>query len=307
MCIAGVSGSGKSTLLNEIIYEEMKISSESKFVQSDICFNEVLLIDQSSVVRSPRSNPVLYSDAWGPIKEAFGRTESAKQLGFAASDFSFNAGNGRCETCGGLGYEQVEMQFLSDIQIPCNHCHGKRFKDEILDVHLDGLNILDVLNLTIEDGIDRFKNLPKTFRKLTSLQKVGLGYLTLGQPLNTLSGGESQRLKLIKYMTTLKKGSSPSLLIIDEPTTGLHLQDIQRLMVSLQSIVDTGHTLFVIEHNAHVLAQADWILEMGPGAGMHGGELIASGPPARLAKLKTPTGIILNESSSSPKTSCEEF
>ena len=305
VCIAGVSGSGKSTLLNEIIYQEMKISSESKFVKSDIYFNEVLLIDQSSVVRSPRSNPVLYSDAWGPIKEAFGRTESAKQLGFSASDFSFNAGNGRCETCGGLGYEQVEMQFLSDIQIPCNHCHGKRFKDEILDVHLDGLNIIDVLNLTIEDGIDRFKNLPKTFRKLTSLQKVGLGYLTLGQPLNTLSGGESQRLKLIKYMTTLKKGSSPSLLIIDEPTTGLHLQDIQRLMVSLQSIVDTGHTLFIIEHNAHVLAQADWILEMGPGAGRHGGELIASGPPARLAKLKTPTGIILNESSSSPKTTAK--
>ena len=301
VCIAGVSGSGKSTLLNEIIYEEMKISSKSKFVQSDICFNEVLLIDQSSVVRSPRSNPVLYSDAWGPIKEAFGRTESAKQLGFAASDFSFNAGNGRCETCGGLGYEQVEMQFLSDIQIPCNHCQGKRFKDEILDVHLDGLNILDVLNLTIEDGIDRFKNFPKTFRKLTSLQKVGLGYLTLGQPLNTLSGGESQRLKLIKYMTTLKKGSSPSLLIIDEPTTGLHLQDIERLMVSLQSIVDTGHTLFVIEHHVHVLAQADWILEMGPGAGMNGGEMIASGSPAKLAKLKTPTGIILKESCSSQK------
>ena len=155
------------------------------------------------------------------------------------------------------------MQFLSDIQIPCNHCHGKRFKDEILDVHLDGLNILDVLNLTIEDGIDRFKNLPKTFRKLTSLQKVGLGYLTLGQPLNTLSGGESQRLKLIKYMTTLKKGSSPSLLIIDEPTTGLHLQDIQRLMVSLQSIVDTGHTLFVIEHNAMFLLKQIGFLKWG--------------------------------------------
>ena len=263
-------------------------------VRSDINFEEVVLIDQSSVARSPRSNPVLYSDAWGPIREALGRTESAKRLGFSASDFSFNSGNGRCEACSGLGYEIVEMQFLSDIQIPCNYCHGKRFKDETLAVQLGELNVLDILNLTIEDAVPRFKDFPKTNRKLSSLKKVGLGYLTLGQPLNTLSGGELQRLKLIKYMTTLKKGLSPSLLIIDEPTTGLHLEDVSQLMSCLQEIVANGHSLFIIEHHSHVLAQADWILEMGPGSGKYGGQMISKGSPVAISKLKTPTGSILS-------------
>ena len=294
VCIAGVSGSGKSTLLHNIIYEGLTSSPTCGQVRSDINFEEVVLIDQSSVARSPRSNPVLYSDAWGPIREALGRTESAKRLGFSASDFSFNSGNGRCEACSGLGYEIVEMQFLSDIQIPCNYCHGKRFKDETLAVQLGELNVLDILNLTIEDAVPRFKDFPKTNRKLSSLKKVGLGYLTLGQPLNTLSGGELQRLKLIKYMTTLKKGLSPSLLIIDEPTTGLHLEDVSQLMSCLQEIVANGHSLFIIEHHSHVLAQADWILEMGPGSGKYGGQMISKGSPVAISKLKTPTGSILS-------------
>ena len=294
VCIAGVSGSGKSTLVNDIIYEGMKNKSDTKKVSSDIPFSEVLLIDQSSVVRTPRSNPVLYSDAWTPIKEAFGRTDASKRLGFLANDYSFNSGNGRCDSCGGLGYELVEMQFLSDIQIPCNYCNGKRFKDDILQVRLDGLNLTDVLELTIDEAIECFKNLPKTFRKLKSLQKIGLGYLKLGQPLNTLSGGESQRLKLVKYMTTLKKGAKPSLLIIDEPTTGLHLQDVSLLTESLQHIVETGHSLFVVEHHPHILAQSDWIIELGPKAGKNGGKIISSGLPSRIAKLKTPTAEILN-------------
>ncbi|MEJ6522976.1 MAG: excinuclease ABC subunit UvrA [Opitutales bacterium] len=295
VCIAGVSGSGKSTLVHDIIYSGMVNPSKAKDVTSDISFEEVVVIDQSSVVRSPRSNPVLYSDAWSPIKEAFGRTESAKRLGFSANDFSFNAGNGRCDICSGLGYEIVEMQFLSDVQIPCSYCHGKRFKDEILIVQLDGLNVLETLNLTIEEAVIRFDHFPKTKRKLSALKKVGLGYLTLGQPLNTLSGGESQRLKLVKYMTTLKKEHFSSLLIIDEPTTGLHLEDIKQLMQSLQDIVESGHSLLIVEHHSHVLAQADWILEMGPGSGKNGGQLIASEPPSKLAKLKTPTATILKK------------
>ena len=294
VCIAGVSGSGKSTFAQNIIYEGMTSNTKTQTIKSDILFNETILVDQSSVVKSPRSNPALYSDSWGPIKEAFGRTESAKRLGFSSADFSFNGGNGRCDSCSGLGYEQVEMQFLSDIQLPCNYCNGKRFKDEILEVEINGLNILDVLNLTIDEGVESFAHLPKTYRKLSSLQEVGLGYLKLGQPLNTLSGGESQRLKLVKYMTTLKKNSKPSLLIIDEPTTGLHLEDISLLIKSLQSIVDKGHSLFVIEHHSHILAQADWIIELGPGAGKDGGKISSVGTPSQISKLQTPTGIILS-------------
>ena len=293
VCIAGVSGSGKSTLLHDIIYPGMVDLSHSKNVKSDLEFEDVVVIDQSSVVRSPRSNPVLYSDAWSPIKEAFGRTESAKKLGFSASDFSFNSGSGRCESCNGLGYETIEMQFLSDVQIPCSYCHGRRFKDNILSVQLDGLNILEILNLTVKEAVSRFEHFPKTKRKLASLENVGLGYLTLGQPLNTLSGGESQRLKLVKYMTAIKKDASPSLLIIDEPTTGLHLEDVDQLMKCLQDIVNSGHSLLLVEHHSHVLAQADWICEMGPGSGNNGGKIIASAPPSKVAKLKTPTGSIL--------------
>ncbi len=293
VCIAGVSGSGKSTLVHDIIYKGLQNRGKKSNVTSDIDFEEIVLIDQSSVVRTPRSNPVLYTDAWNPIKEAFGRTESAKKLGFVSSDFSFNTGNGRCSVCGGLGYESVEMQFLSDIQIPCTECDGKRFNSELLSVKLDGLNILETLNLTVDSAIERFKNLPKTFRKLSSLKDVGLGYLTLGQPLNTLSGGESQRLKLVKYMSVIKKGGAPSLIIIDEPTTGLHLEDIEHLMLSLRAILDNGHSLIMIEHHDHVIAQSDWVCEMGPGAGKNGGKIIAEGPPQKIALLKTPTARIL--------------
>ena len=260
VCIAGISGSGKSTLLNEVIHQAYGKKDGVSSVLSDQTFSDVALIDQTSVARTPRSNPVMYADAWGPIREAFGRTDEAKRLGFHAGDFSFNAGNGRCESCKGLGYKQVEMQFLSDIQIPCEQCEGKRFKDELLQVKLDGLSVHDILNLTIEESLPRFSQLPKTFRKLSMLCKVGLGYLNLGQPLNTLSGGESQRLKLVKYMSSFAKGTDPCLLLIDEPTTGLHFEDIDRLLNCLFEIRDAGHSLIVIEHNPQVLKNADWIL-----------------------------------------------
>ena len=296
VCIAGISGSGKSTLLNEVIHQAYGKKDGVSSVLSDQTFSDVALIDQTSVARTPRSNPVMYADAWGPIREALGRTDEAKRLGFHAGDFSFNAGNGRCETCKGLGYEQVEMQFLSDIQIPCEQCEGKRFKDELLQVKLDGLSVHDILNLTIEESLPRFSQLPKTFRKLSMLCKVGLGYLNLGQPLNTLSGGESQRLKLVKYMSSFAKGTDPCLLLIDEPTTGLHFEDIDRLLNCLFEIRDAGHSLIVIEHNPQVLKNADWILELGPGAGKLGGKQVAAGSPKSFSKLKTATALSLADS-----------
>jgi excinuclease ABC subunit A len=296
VCIAGVSGSGKSTLLHDLIYEEMSRAQDRGKVVSDIAFSEVVMIDQSSVVRTPRSNAVLYSDAWGPIKEAFSRTDDARRLGFSSSDFSFNSGNGRCEACSGLGYEIVEMQFLADLQIPCSECDGDRFKKDILEIKLKGLTVSETFGLTVEEALGIFHYLPKTKRKLSALESVGLGYLTLGQPLNTLSGGESQRLKLVKYMTALKKGHAPSILLVDEPTTGLHMQDICMLLKSLREVVQAGHSLFVIEHNLQVLQGADWIIELGPGAGGKGGEIIAQGSPASFRRRSTPTSKILKTS-----------
>lgn len=293
VCIAGVSGSGKSTLLHDLIFKELSRHKESKRVISDLAFSEAVMIDQSSVVRTPRSNAVLYSDAWGPIKEAFSKTDDARRLGFSSSDFSFNSGNGRCESCSGLGYEVVEMQFLSDLQIPCSECDGKRFKKEILEIQLEGRSVSETLDLTVEEASKVFDYLPKTKRKLNALEKVGLGYLTLGQPLNTLSGGESQRLKLVKYMTALKKDLAPSILLIDEPTTGLHMQDVCRLLECLREVVQAGHSLFVIEHNLQVLQGSDWIIELGPEAGDKGGKIIAQGSPALFRRRSTPTSKIL--------------
>ncbi|MDG1138497.1 MAG: excinuclease ABC subunit UvrA [Opitutales bacterium] len=293
VCVAGVSGSGKSTLINEIVYQELSGLNLSKSVQSDEDFNEVLLVDQNTISKTPRSNAILYADGWSPIKEALGRSDDAKRLGYFSSDFSFNAGNGRCEECMGLGYNVVEMQFLSDVQIPCNYCNGMRFKEDILSVKLGNLSVFDILNLSVNLAIEEFSNFPKTFKKLKLLQDVGLGYLKLGQPLNTLSGGESQRLKLVKYMGGLKKATNPSLLLIDEPTTGLHMQDVGNLIEALRTIVDAGHSLIVIEHNTQLLMSSDWILEIGPGAGSKGGKIVAEGTPSSYKKKKTETGKFL--------------
>jgi len=294
--IAGLSGSGKSTLLHDLIYPEIKNNSPSGWLKSDLSFSEVVMIDQGTIGRSSRSNPALYSDAWNPIKEAFGRTDTARMAGFSASDFSFNAGQGRCDTCQGLGYETVEMQFLPDLSVPCKLCEGRRFKDELLSIKLDGLNVADVLELTINEALPRFAHLPKTKKKLSLLCELGLGYLKMGQPLSTLSGGESQRLKLAKYMGPLDKKSSPAILLLDEPTTGLHLSDVQCLINCLRKSVSNGHTLFVIEHHISVLKQSDWVIELGPGAGKLGGKIVAEGPPHSFYSLNTPTGRLFNQS-----------
>ena len=293
VCIAGVSGSGKSTLINEIVYKSLTEEPSLSAVSSDEEFNEVLLVDQNTISKTPRSNPILYADGWTPIKEALGSSDDAKRMGYFASDFSFNAGNGRCEECLGLGYNIVEMQFLSDLQIPCTYCGGLRFKEDILTVKLGDLSVHDILNLSITLAVEEFKRFPKTHKKLKLLEDVGLGYLKLGQPLNTLSGGESQRLKLVKYMGGIKKGTAPSLLLIDEPTTGLHMEDISHLIRVLRSIVQAGHSMLVIEHNPQLLLSSDWIIEVGPKAGAGGGRLVAEGSPVSYKKLKTETANIL--------------
>ena len=298
--VAGLSGSGKSTLVNDIIYQELSQGPANGWVKSEEDFCDVVMIDQASVPRFSRSNPVLYSDAWGPIKEAFGRTPAAKLSGFSASDFSFNAGLGRCESCLGLGYENVEMQFLPDISIPCPLCEGKRFKGELLEIKLDGLNVAETLDLTISAALQKFAHLPKTFKKLGFLAELGLGYLKLGQPLGTLSGGEAQRLKLAKYMIPHHRNTKPAILFLDEPTTGLHLSDVQCLINCLRKVTSGGHSLFVIEHNASLLAQSDWIVELGPGAGKKGGKIIAQGSPASFTTLDTPTGRLLKSHSRNP-------
>ena len=294
-CVAGVSGSGKSTLVNHIIYEGLSNNSESftGSVSADKKFEEVILVDQSTVSKTPRSNPILYTDAWNPIKEALGRTEESKLLGYLPGDFSFNSGNGRCEECNGLGYEVIEMQFLSDLQIPCSYCSGMRFKDDILKVKYKDLSVSELLNLGVTEALDYFSNLPKTHRKLKLLQDVGLGYLTLGQPLNTLSGGESQRLKLVKYMGSLSKNKLPSLLLIDEPTTGLHMKDVSLLVKTLREIVSSGHSVIVVEHNMQILRNSDWVLEMGPSAGVRGGKITASGHPSSFKNKNTLTSEFL--------------
>ncbi len=307
VCLSGVSGSGKSTLLDNIIYQGILAArgrladdpAEIGEIEGIDLVNEVVLVDQSPVSRTPRSNPALYTGAWDGIRECFASTGTAVAHGFTASNFSFNAGEGRCGNCQGLGYERVEMQFLSDIYVPCSVCDGKRFKEEILAVRYQGKSIEEVLRMTVDEAALFFGEKPKIRFDLESLREVGLGYLTLGQPLNTLSGGESQRLKLVKYLSVLGREKrqrseefSPAggaLLLLDEPTTGLHRHDIKRLISVLQALVDKGHSLVVIEHQLDVLKSADWLFEIGPGAGREGGGLVAQGTPEKIAAGSCPS------------------
>ncbi len=308
VCLSGVSGSGKSTLLNNVIYQNLLYQrgklvedpSSIKSLLSDIDFSEIVMVDQSPASRTPRSNPAVFVEAWDEIRKIYGKLPESEAQGYTASSFSFNAGDGRCEHCKGLGYEKVEMQFLSDVYVPCPHCDGKRFKRELEEIKFQNHSISEILNLTIDQALRIFQEYPKIYDRLSSLQEVGLGYLKMGQPLNTLSGGESQRLKLVKYLsdTGRKKvslssdsGSASSLILLDEPTTGLHMHDIKRLLAVLQRIVERGHSLLVIEHNLDVLKTADWIVELGPEAGADGGRLVFQGTPRSCAeKADTETG-----------------
>jgi len=313
VCLSGVSGSGKSTLLDNVIYQGLLAQRHQPpedparigEIHSDLAFSDIVLVDQSPVSRTPRSNAALYSDAWELIRELYAATPAAQEAGYSAGSFSFNSGDGRCEHCQGLGYERIEMQFLSDVFVPCAVCEGRRFKPEVLAITWNGRSVADLLDTTISDALPLFAAQPDIQRRLTVLADVGLGYLTLGQPLNTLSGGEAQRLKLVRYLGDLAGGGQPgagtpdpdggtgSLLLLDEPTTGLHKHDVKRLLGVLQALVDRGHSIVMIEHNLDVLLAADWIIEVGPDAGPQGGRIVAEGTPEDLARTKTATAPFL--------------
>lgn len=320
VCLSGVSGSGKSTLLDNVIYqglltqrnqmtedpatfESISVSSASGSQLSTLSsqlFSEIVLVDQSPLSRTPRSNPALYSEAWDLIRELYAQTPAAQEAGFNASSFSFNSGEGRCDHCQGLGSERVEMQFLSDVFVPCPICEGRRFKPEVLAIQWNGKSVADLLATTITDALALFADYAAIRSRLAALDAVGLGYLTLGQPLNTLSGGESQRLKLVRYLSEYAgaaagatAASDGALLLLDEPTTGLHRHDVKRLLSVLQRIVDRGHSVIVIEHNLDVLKSADWVLEVGPEAGAGGGRIVAEGTPEQIAAADTATSPFL--------------
>ncbi|MCF3648511.1 excinuclease ABC subunit UvrA [Synoicihabitans lomoniglobus] len=294
VCLSGVSGSGKSTLLNHAIYQGL-LTHRFQQTEDVAAINaihgddgsEIVLVDQSPLSRTPRSNPALYCEAWDGIRNLFAREPAATAAGFTASSFSFNAGDGRCDHCQGLGYERVEMQFLSDVFVPCPMCEGRRFKPEVLAIKWNGRSVAELLQTSISDALPLFAEQDAIASRLRSLDTVGLGYLTLGQPLNTLSGGEAQRLKLVKYLGAMGESTADesALLLLDEPTTGLHRHDVGRLLAVLQALVDRGHSVIVIEHNLDVLKAADWLIEIGPEAGADGGRIIAEAPPETIAAL----------------------
>ena len=301
--LAGVSGSGKSTLLHNIIRNGLiaamgnpiENAATIDHIGAEVDFAEIVMINQTPIGKTPRSNPALFSGAWNSIRSAFARTDSALQAGLSASHFSFNSKEGRCEECEGLGYDRIEMQFLADVFTPCPACDGRRFKDEILSIRLDGLDVTQVLSLTVTEAIEQFSRIPRASQNLIAIAEVGLGYLSLGQPLSTLSGGESQRLKLAKYINKIGIEDKPSLFLIDEPTTGLHRDDIATLLKVIKRLPENGHSLIVIEHQLDIIANADQIIELGPGAGDDGGKVIAQGLPRKVAKKSTPTGVILTD------------
>jgi excinuclease ABC subunit A len=290
--VTGVSGSGKSTLVNEIVYKALANRlhrmrtkpGDHDAVEGIDCFDKVIDIDQSPIGRTPRSNPATYTDLFTPIRELYSLTPEAKVRGYKPGRFSFNVRGGRCETCKGDGQIKIEMHFLPDVYVPCETCHGRRYNRETLEVRFKGKSIADVLEMSVEEAVQFFAKIPKLRRRLQTLHDVGLDYIKLGQPATTLSGGEAQRVKLAKELSKVATGRT--LYILDEPTTGLHFADIEKLLEVLQRLVDAGNTVLVIEHNLDVIKQADWIVDLGPEGGDAGGELIAAGTPEDVARVE---------------------
>jgi excinuclease ABC subunit A len=302
VCVTGVSGSGKSTLVNEIVYKalanrlhRMRVKPGDHLGCEGIeCFDKVIDIDQSPIGRTPRSNPATYTDIFTPIRELYSLTPEAKVRGYKPGRFSFNVRGGRCETCKGDGTIKIEMHFLPDVYVPCETCGGKRYNRETLEVRFKGKSIADVLEMSVEEALRFFAKIPKLRRRLQTLHDVGLDYVKLGQPATTLSGGEAQRVKLAKELGKVATGRT--LYILDEPTTGLHFADIEKLLEVLQRLVDAGNTVLVIEHNLDVIKQADWIVDLGPEGGEAGGEVIATGTPEDVAAVeRSATGQFLRE------------
>ncbi len=290
--VTGVSGSGKSTLINETLqpilsqhfYRSLKRPMPYEAIEGLEYIDKVVSVDQSPIGRTPRSNPATYTGVFSDIRSLFVNLPEAKIRGYKPGRFSFNVKGGRCETCGGNGYKTIEMNFLPDIQVPCEDCHGKRYNRETLEVRYKGKSIADVLDMTINQAVEFFENVPDILRRIKSIQDVGLGYIKLGQPSTTLSGGESQRIKLATELS--KRDTGKTMYILDEPTTGLHFEDIRILMQVLQQLVDRGNTVIIIEHNLDVIKQADWIIDIGPEGGRNGGEILATGTPEKVAKSK---------------------
>ena len=302
VCVTGVSGSGKSTLVNEIVFKalanrlnRLRVKpGEHVGCEGIECFDKVIDIDQSPIGRTPRSNPATYTKLFDHIRELYSLTPEAKVRGYKPGRFSFNVRGGRCETCKGDGTIKIEMHFLPDVYVPCETCHGRRYNRETLEVRFKGKSIADVLEMSVEEALSFFAKIPKLRRRLQTLHDVGLDYIKLGQPATTLSGGEAQRVKLASELSKVATGRT--LYILDEPTTGLHFADIEKLLEVLQRLVDNGNTVLVIEHNLDVIKQADWLVDLGPEGGEAGGEVLATGTPEQVAAVdESYTGQFLRE------------
>jgi excinuclease ABC subunit A len=301
-CVTGVSGSGKSTLVHEVIYAALKrakgdwdrrVGTHKKLEGIEL-ISDVVLVDQAPIGRTPRSNPVTYLKAFDPIRELFAQTKDARARGLTASHFSFNVPGGRCEACEGEGEVKVEMQFLADVFVPCDQCEGKRFKPQVLEVKYRGRGVDQVLDMTVREALTFFTNSPKVLRRLQVLDEIGLGYLRLGQPATTLSGGEAQRIKIAAHLSS--NTGDRVLYILDEPTTGLHFDDIAKLLAAFKKLLAAGHSLLVIEHNLDVIKTADWVIDLGPEGGEEGGQIVGVGTPEQIAQMEgSHTGRYLRE------------
>ena len=291
-CVTGVSGSGKSSLVNEILYKSLAkklnrartIPGAHDCIEGVEALDKVIDIDQSPIGRTPRSNPATYTGVFDMIRDLFAGTPDAKAKGYKKGRFSFNVKGGRCEACSGDGILKIEMHFLPDVYVPCEVCGGKRYNRETLEVKYKGKSIYDVLDMTVEEAMEFFKNVPSIYRKIQTLNEVGLSYLKLGQPSTTLSGGEAQRIKLATELS--KRGTGKTIYILDEPTTGLHFADVHKLVEILRKLSDSGNTVVVIEHNLDVIKVADHIIDIGPEGGDRGGTIVAEGTPEEVAKNK---------------------
>jgi excinuclease ABC subunit A len=300
--VTGVSGSGKSSLVQDILYPALmrhfyrsnQLPGRHVRIEGLTALEKVINIDQSPIGRTPRSNPATYTGAFDGIREIFANTAEAKVRGYKPGRFSFNVRGGRCEACSGDGIVKIEMHFLPDVYVPCEVCKGKRYNRETLEVKYRNFTISDVLDMTVDEAVEVFVNIPKVHRKLEVLKEVGLGYIKLGQGAPTLSGGEAQRVKLATELS--KRSTGTTLYLLDEPTTGLHKEDVKHLLNILNKLVDNGNTVLVIEHNLDVIKSADYIIDLGPEGGEAGGYLIAQGTPEKIIKVaESHTGRFLQE------------